>query len=136
MNVSITQFESSKSLISSYVFSELIASMSNVHVNPFDFALANLAQLSLVRSAAVSISVNHSANFVESCSLKMAMSCSREFLSFVCFCVVHSVFVYWHITSPNSSVGAEFEVGCAKSVREKLFSSNSRQSMQSNPSAG
>ena len=89
----------SKSLVTSHVFSELIASMTNVHVNPLDLALASLAWLSLVRSAAVSISVNHSSNFVESCSLKMAMSCSREFVRFVCFCAVHSVSMYWHTTS-------------------------------------
>ena len=44
-----------KSLMSSNVFSEVIASMTNVHVNPLDFALASLAQLSLVRYVAVSI---------------------------------------------------------------------------------
>ena len=115
----------SKSLISSHVFSELIASMTKVWVSPFDFALASLAQLSLVRSAAVSKSVNHSSNFVESCSLKMAMSCSREFVRFVCFCVVHSVSVYWCTTSPNGSVGAGVEVSCALSMRERFCSSHS-----------
>ena len=47
-------------------------------VNPLNFVLASMAWLSLVRSAAVSISINHSSNFVELCSLKMAMSCSRD----------------------------------------------------------
>ena len=102
----------SKSLISSHAFSELIASMTRVHVNPLDFALASLAQLSLVRSDAVSISINHSSNFVELCLLKMTMSCNREFMRFVCFCVVHSVSAYWHNTSPNGSMGAGIEVSC------------------------
>ena len=47
----------SKSLISSQDFSELIVSMTNVCVSPLDFALTSLAQISLVRSAAVSVSV-------------------------------------------------------------------------------
>ena len=97
----------SKYLISSHVFfSELIAFMTNVCVNPLDFALASLAQLSLVRSAALSISVNHSSYFVESCSLKKAMSFSREFVGFVCFCLVQRVSVYWCTTSPNGTEGA------------------------------
>ena len=107
----------SKYLISSHVFSELIASMTNMHVNPLDFALASLAQLSLLRYVAVSISLNHSSNFVEPCLLKMAMSCSREFVRFVCFCVVHSVSMYWHTTPPNGSLGAEVEVDCVLSAR-------------------
>ena len=76
-------------------------------------ALANLAQLLLVRSAALSKSVNNSSNFVESCSLKTLMSCSSEFERFVCFCVVHSVSVYCSITSLKGSVGAGVEGGCA-----------------------
>ena len=82
-----------------------MASMTNVDVNPLDFALASLAVHSYVRSAAVSMSVSHSSNFVESCSLNTAMSCSNEFFRFVCFCVVHKVFVYCHITSLKGSVG-------------------------------
>ena len=64
----------SKSLLSSHVFSELIASVTNMHANPLDFALASLAQFSLVRSTVVLISVNHSSNFVELCLLKTVMS--------------------------------------------------------------
>ena len=67
--------------------------------------MASLAQLSSVRSAAVSMSVSHSPNFVEWHSLKTAMSCSRELVRFICFCVLHKVFVYWHITSPKGSFG-------------------------------
>ena len=125
----------SKSLISSQVFSELIASVTNVCVTPLDFALASFAQLSLVTSAAVSISINHLSNFVELHSLKMAMSCSREFVRLVCFCIVHRVSVYWHTTSPNGSVGDGVEVGCTLSARERFCSSLSSWSMQSNPSA-
>ena len=66
----------------------------------------------------------------------MAMPYSREFVRFICFCIVHSVSVYWHTTSPNGSVGAVVGSGCALSVRERLHSSCSRQSMQSNPFAG
>ena len=66
----------------------------------------------------------------------MAMSCSRELVRCVCFCAVHSVSMYWHTTPPNGSVGVGVEVGCVLSVRETVCSSHSRQSMQSNPSAG
>ena len=103
----------SKSLIYPHVFSELMASMINVHVSPLDFALASLAWLSLVRSAVVSISINHSSYFVELCLLKMTMSCSREFVRYVCFCVAHSVSVYWHTTSPNAVLGLKSVVSWA-----------------------
>ena len=94
-----------KSFIPSQDLSKLMASVTNVHVNPLDCALASLAQVSFVRSAAVSMSLSHSSNFVELYSLKTAMSCSNELVRFVCFYVVHKVFVYCHITSPNGSVG-------------------------------
>ena len=54
-----------KSLISSHVFLGVIASITNVQVSLLDFALASLAQLSLVRSAAVSKSDNYYSNFIE-----------------------------------------------------------------------
>ena len=123
----------SKSLISSQDFSELIASVTNVWVIPLDLALANLALLSLVRSAAVSMSVNHSSNFVKSYSLKTVISYSSELVRFTCFCVVHNVFVYWCIASPKGSVGVGVEVGYGWSMRDRLCSSHS---MQSKPSAG
>ena len=82
-----------------------MACVTNVHVNPLDFALASLALLSYVRSAAVSMSVNHSSSLVESCSLKTAVPCSQEFVRFDCFCVVHKVSVLHCITSTKSSVG-------------------------------
>ena len=68
--------------------------MTNVCVNPLNFALASLAQILFVRSAAVSISISHSPNFVESYLLKTDMSCSNELVRLICFCVVHRVFVY------------------------------------------
>ena len=76
---------------------------------------------------------NHSSNFVELCLLKMEMSWSREFVRFICFCVVHSVSMYWHTTSPNGSVGVGVEVGYVLSVR--VCTSHSRWSIWSNPSA-
>ena len=84
----------SKSLISSQDFPELIASVTNVQVNPLSLAFASLAQLSFIRSAAVSISISQSSYFVGSYSLKRAMSCSNELARFVCFCVVHKVSGY------------------------------------------
>ena len=115
----------SKSLISSHVFSKLIASVTIVWVSPLDFALASLVQLSLMRLAAVSMSVNHSSNFVESCSLKMTMSCSNEFVRFVCLCVVHCVPIYWHLTSLKGSVGTGVEISSTLSTRERFSSSHS-----------
>ena len=75
-------------------------------IKPQDFALVSLALLSLVRSAAVSMSRNQSSNLVESCSLKTGISCIKEFVRLYCFCVEHKVFVYWHNSSPGGSVGA------------------------------
>ena len=82
-----------------------MASVTNVHVNLLNFTIVSLALLSLVRSAAVLMSISHSYSLVELCSLKTAMSCSNEFIRFDCFCVVHKVSVYFCIISPKSSVG-------------------------------
>ena len=69
--------------------SKLMASVTNVHVNLLDFALASLALLSFVRSAAVSMSIEPFFQFGGvMCSLKTAMSCSNQFVRFDCFCVV------------------------------------------------
>ena len=84
----------SKSFISSKDLSELIASVTNVGVNPLDLAFASLAQLLFVRAAAVSISISQSSNFVESYSLKTAVSCNNELVRFVFFCVVHKVSMF------------------------------------------
>ena len=82
-----------------------MASVTNVHGNPLDFGLASLDLLSLVRSAAISMSISLSSSLVEPCSLKTAISCSSEFVRFDCFCVVHKVSVYCCITSLKGSVG-------------------------------
>ena len=82
-----------------------MASVTNVCVNPLNFALVSLALLSLVRSGAVLMSISHSSSFVESCLLKTARSCSNEFIRFDCFCVVHKVSVHSHITYPKGEVG-------------------------------
>ena len=66
----------------------------------------------------------------------MTMSCSSEFVRFVCFCVVHIVSLYWHTTSLNGFVGAGVEVSCGLSMRERFHSSFYKWSMWSNPSAG
>ena len=62
-----------------------MASVTNVHINPLEFALASLAGLSFERSAAISMSVSHSSNSVESYLLNTAMSCSNELVRLVCF---------------------------------------------------
>ena len=74
-----------------------MAYVTSVCVDPLNFALASLALLSYVGS--VYVCECHSSNFVELCSLKTTMPCSNEFVRFVCFCMVHKVFVYCHITS-------------------------------------
>ena len=61
------------------------------------------------------------------------MSHSKELVRFVCFCVVHNVLVYCHITSPKGSVGAGVEEGCGCSMRERFCTSHS---MWPNLSAG
>ena len=103
MNISIAKL-CNKSFISPQDLSKLKVSVTNVHINTLNFALVSLALLSLVRSAAVSMSDNHSLSLVESCSLKTAMSYSSELVRFDCFCVVHKVSVYCPITSPKGSV--------------------------------
>ena len=118
-------------IISSQDLSELTASITKIWVNPLDLAFASLAQLSLVRSTAVSVSINQSSNFVESYSLNTAMSHSKELVRFVCYWVVHKVLMYWHTTSPKGLVGRG--EGCGCSTRERFCSSCY---MQSKLSAG
>ena len=89
----LQSFSLNKSIISSQDLSEVMASVINVWVNPLDLALASLDLLSFVKSAAVSISVSQSSRFVAWCPLKIAMSCSKQIVRFVWFCVVHKVFV-------------------------------------------
>ena len=47
-----------------------MTSVTNVHINPLNFTLVSLALLSLVRSAAISMSVSQFSSLVELCSLK------------------------------------------------------------------
>ena len=53
MNISIAQLYTNRSFVSSQDLSKLMASVTNVHVNPLQFTLASLALLSLERSATV-----------------------------------------------------------------------------------
>ena len=92
-------FKWRKSLISSQVLFELSASDISVHINPFDFAHANFVLLSLVKSEAVSISMNQSSNCEESLPLKIVISWSRVFTKDVIFSAVHKVSVYCCKTS-------------------------------------
>ena len=85
----LQSFSLNRSFISSQDLFEVIASVTSVCVKPLDFTLSSLALLSLVRSAAISISLSQSSNLVESCSLKTGMSCIKEFVSLDCFCMEH-----------------------------------------------
>ena len=87
----LQSFNLNRSFISSHDLFREIASVTSVHVKPWNFALASLALLSLVRSAAVSMSWSQSSNLVESCSLQMGISCIKEFVRLDCFYVEHKV---------------------------------------------
>ena len=102
----LQSFSLNRSLISSHNILEEIASVTSVHVKPYDFTLASLALLSLVRSAAISMSVSQSSNLVESCLLKTGISSSKEFVRLDCFCMEHKVSMYWHNTSLKGFAGA------------------------------
>ena len=95
-----------RSFISSHDLFEEMASATSVYIKSCDFTFASLALLSLVRSAAVSMSISQSSNLVESCSLKTGISCIKEFVRLDGFCVEHKVSLYWHNTSLSSSAGA------------------------------
>ena len=102
----LQSFGLNRSFISSHVLFEEMASVPSVYLKPCDFAFASLALLSLVRSAAISMSVSQSLNLVESCSLKTGISYIKEFVRLDCFCVEHKVSVYWCNTSLRGSAGA------------------------------
>ena len=91
--------------------SELIASVTNVLVKPLDLAFASLAQLLLVTSATVSISINQF-QFWRIVLIKTVISCSKELVRLVYFCLVHNVLVYWCITSLRGSVGIGIGNSC------------------------
>ena len=59
----LQSFNLSRSFISSHDLFEGIASVTSVHVKPHAFALVNLALLSLVRSAAISMPRSQSLQF-------------------------------------------------------------------------
>ena len=82
-----------------------MASVTSVYINPLNFTLASLAPLSLVRSAAISMSVSQSSTLIELCSLKTGISFSNELMRFDCFCVVHKVSAYCCVTSLEGSTG-------------------------------
>ena len=92
-------FEWRESLISFQVLFELSASDISVHLNPFDFACANLVLLLPVQSEAISISMSQSSYCEESLPLKITISCSKVFTKDIFFCAVHKVFVYCCKTS-------------------------------------
>ena len=73
----LQSFSLNRTFISSHDLFKEIASLTSVHVRPCDFTLGSLALLSLVRSAAVSMSMSQSSNLVESCSLKTGISCIK-----------------------------------------------------------
>ena len=104
--LALQSFSCNRSFISSQDLFEVMASVTSVCVKPHDFTLASLALLSLVRSAAVSMSKSQSSKLVESCSLKTGISCSKEFVRLDCFCVEHKISVYCCITSLRGSAGA------------------------------
>ena len=101
----LQSFNLNGSFISSHDLFEEIASVTSVCIKPCDFALVSLALLSLVRSAAISMSRSQSSNLVESCSLKTGISCIKEFVRLDCFCVEHKVSVHWCNTSLKGSAG-------------------------------
>ena len=71
MDISMWQsFSIRKSLISSQDMSKVMASIIRVQVNPLDLALARLALLSFVKSAAISISISQSSNYHGIMSMK------------------------------------------------------------------
>ena len=104
--LALQSFSLNRSFISSHHLFEVMASVTNVYIKPLDFILISLDLLSLLRSAAISMSVSQSSNLVESCSIKTGISCSREFVMLDCFCVEHKVSVYYCITSLRGSAGA------------------------------
>ena len=95
--LALQSFSHNRSFISSQDLFEVMASVTSVCIKPHDFILASLALLSLVKSAAISMSVTQSSNLVESCSLKTGISCSKEFVRLDCFCMEHKVSMYCHI---------------------------------------
>ena len=123
--ISVLQsFHLKRSFISSHDFSEDIIYVTSVHVKPCDFALVSLALLLLVRSTAVSMSMSQSSNLVESCSLKMGISCIKEFVRLDCL-------LYWCNTSPKGSAGVG---SCGYWITINRFCSSCY--MQSRASAG
>ena len=74
----LQNFSLNKPFISFHDLFKGIASVTRVHIKPHDFALACLALLSLVRSAAISMPMSQSSNLVESCSLKQIYPALRS----------------------------------------------------------
>ena len=89
----LQSFSLNRSFISSQDLFDVMASVTSVHIKPLEFTLASLTLHSLVRSAAISMSVSQSSSLVKSCSLKTGISCSKDFVRLRCFCMEHKVSV-------------------------------------------
>ena len=100
-------FKCNKSLMSSQLLPDVRASVSNVQVNPLDFARASLVLLSVDSSAVVSTSSNQSSNCVASLPVKILISCNKVFAKFVSLWAGHRVSVYCLSTLSRGSDGAD-----------------------------
>ena len=76
--LALQSFSHNRSFISSQDLFQVMATVTSVHAKPLDFTLVSLALLSLVRYAAVSMSVSQSSNLVQSCSLKQVYLAVRS----------------------------------------------------------
>ena len=105
-------------LISSQHFPAWVALQMSVYVSLCDLASARQVQLSVRMSAVVSMSINQSSSFEESCPLNVGISCSTAVVRLASLFVAHKVSVYACIVlCTGSSLGGEAECSWSNIVR-------------------
>ena len=94
MDICITEFNLRMPLILSQHFPVWVASQISMWVRPPDLASARHVPLSVRMSVVVSMSLNQSSSFVESCSSTVGISLSMVVVRFDSLCVACKLSVY------------------------------------------
>ena len=105
-------------LMSSQHFPIGVALQMSVQMRPHDLISARYVQLSVRISVVVSMSMNQSSSFEESCPSNLGISCSMVMMRFDSLCVACTVFVYaCMVLCTGSSLGWGTECSYSIMVR-------------------
>ena len=117
MDICITEFQSKDILDFIPALSIWVASWMNIWVRPHNLVSARHVQLSVRMSGAVSMSMNQSSGFEESCPSNAGMCFSMVMVRFESLCCMQCVCVCCMVLCTGSSLGWGVECGWCVTVR-------------------